>query len=277
MRFPEPLLAAILVLAAPAAFAGAEQVRSALATRLQATHPDLGPSELVLGPAAFDTALRDRPEWQSPAPGSAEVLAAGKAIWTRKFRNGRTLAQCFPNGGRRIAASYPQLDAKSRRVVTLETAVNQCLKSHGEALLDPADPATMGAVLAYLRSLSPGQKITVRPANALAEERFEQGRRLYFTRMGQQNHACATCHLQLAGRRYGDTPLPSAFGQAAGWPWLRGGKAVTLQMQARSCLERMGAAPFPAGSDELAQVEYFLTAISQGYALRPNGGRAALP
>lgn len=273
MRFPEALLAASITLAALPAFAGAEAVRNGLATRLQATHPDLGPAELVLGPAAFDATLREHADWQVPATAAAEVLAAGKAIWNRKFRNGRTLAQCFPNGGRRIAASYPQVDAKSRRVVTLETAVNQCLKAHGEALLDPADPATMGAVLAWLRSMSDGRKISVRPANALAEERFEQGRRLYFTRMGQKNHACATCHLQLAGRRYGDTPLPSAFGQAAGWPWIREGKAVTLQAQARACLGRMGAVPFAAGSDELAQLEYFLTALSQGYALRTSGGR----
>ena len=51
--------------------------------------------------------------------------------------------------------------------VTLETAINQCLKAHKEALLELDDPKSMGAVVAYVRSLSEGQKIAVRvPAAA---------------------------------------------------------------------------------------------------------------
>jgi sulfur-oxidizing protein SoxA len=131
----------------------------------------------------------------------------------------------------------------------------------------------MGAILAYVRSLSEGQKIAVRAASPVAEERFEQGRRLYFTRMGQQNYACASCHVQNAGRFFGDTALPAAPGSAARWPFVREGRAITLQSQVRECLDRMGAAAFPAGSDELAQLDYFLTVLSQGHAIRPNAWR----
>jgi sulfur-oxidizing protein SoxA len=212
-------------------------------------------------------------ESNTPAPGTAAILAEGKRLWTRKFANGRSLAQCFPNGGRRVASAYPQVDAKLKRIVTLETAVNQCLRTHGEPLLDAADPATMGAILAYVRSLADGQKIAVRVSGTLAEDRFERGRRLYFTRMGQQNYACASCHVLNAGRFYGEAALPAAPGSAARWPFVREGRAVTLQAQVRECLERMGAAPFPAGSDELAQVEYFLTALSQGLVIKPNAWR----
>jgi hypothetical protein len=35
----------------------------------------------------------------------------------------------------------------------------------------------------------------------------------------------------------------------------------------RECLERMGAAPFPAGSDELNQLEYYVTSLSNGMPL----------
>jgi sulfur-oxidizing protein SoxA len=273
VRCPRLLAAALLVALAPAAQAGADGVRAEIASRLSASHPGIAPADYALGAAAFDAARRAKLEENTPAPGSAEILAEGKRLWTRKFRNGRSLAQCFPNGGRRIAAAYPQLDAKSKRVVTLDMAVNQCLKTHGEALLEAADPATMGAVLAYARSLSEGQKLAVRAAGPLGEERFEQGRRLYFTRMGQQNYACASCHVQNAGRFYGDAALPAAPGAAARWPFVREGRAITLQVQVRECLERMGAAPFPAGSEELAQVEYFLTVLSQGLPIKPNAWR----
>ena len=105
----------------------------------------------------------------------------------------------------------------------------------------------MGVVIAYLRSLADGQKVAVRVATPQAEQRFEEGRRYYFTRMGQQNYACASCHVQHAGAYFGDTAIPAAIGAAVQWPHLRDGNPETLQMRIRECLERMGAAPFPAG------------------------------
>ena len=69
-------------------------------------------------------------------------------------------------------------------------AVNQCLKSHNEPLYDTADPATMGAVVAYARSLAAGRKLAVR-VPAAAQPLFEEGRRLHATRLGQRNFACA--------------------------------------------------------------------------------------
>ena len=41
-----------------------------------------------------------------------------------------------------------------------------------------------------------------------------------------------------------------------------------MQVLMRECLERMGAAPFPAGSDELNHLEYFITRESNGLPLR---------
>lgn len=258
--------AATAFFAAPC-LGAAEDVRNDISTRLRQQLPQLAPGDYILGSAAFDPDLRAQLEANSDA--AATVLAAGKRIWERKFKDGRTLAACFPNGGRRIAGAYPQYDPRVKRVVTLEMAINQCLKTHNEPLLDQDDAASMGAVTAYLRSLSNGQKMAVR-VPAAAEERFEQGRRLYFTRMGQRNYACASCHLQGAGKYFGDTPLSPAIGQATHWPVIRGGNAVTLQARIRQCLELMGAAPFPAGSEELNQIEYFLSYLSNGLPLKAN-------
>lgn len=221
--------------------------------------------------------LQSLPEGE-PAPSAAapdaaessemqEVLERGRALWTRKFKDKRSLAGCFPNGGRRIAALYPLYDPRVKRVVTLETAINQCLKVHHEALLDPVDADTMGAIVAYVRSLADGQKISIRVPSA-AQARFEEGKRLYVTRMGQRNFACASCHVQAAGKRYGESVLVALAGQAALAPQVRNGKVSTLQARMRECLERMGAAPFPAGSDELNHLEYYLTQQSNGMPLR---------
>jgi L-cysteine S-thiosulfotransferase len=272
MRFPERLAAFALAagLALPALAAAPEDARNEMAAALKRQLPELAAQDYALGAAALDPAMRRA--FEENAAAGEPVIAAGKALWTRKFKNGRTLAGCFPNGGRRVAAVYPQFDPRLKRVITLEMAINQCLKAHGEALYDHGDAATMGAVTAYLRSLSNGQKVTVRVPPA-AEERFEQGRRLYYSRMGQRNFACASCHVQGAGKRYEDTPLSPAIGQATHWPVIRKGAPITLQERMRECLELMGAAPFPAGSDELNTLEYFLTYLSNGHTMQANAWR----
>jgi L-cysteine S-thiosulfotransferase len=256
---------------------GAARLRTLLEDPMQAnpdtTMPPYGRHRIlesaeIAGVVQYLQALPDGAPAASPAPAVAAtavpaLLERGRAVWQRKFKDKRSLASCFPNGGRRIAASYPQYDPRLKRVITLETAINQCLKTHKEELFDAADPETMGLAVAYVRSLADGQKITVRvPAGA--EPKIDEGRRLYFTRLGQRNFACASCHVQAAGKRYADRVLPPLEGQAAHGPLVTNGKAATMQVRMRECLERMGAAPFPAGSDELNHLEYFITHASNG-------------
>ncbi|QJR14579.1 sulfur oxidation c-type cytochrome SoxA [Usitatibacter palustris] len=275
MRCPDPrsvVAGTLLVLFTGLAAANPEVTRTAITERFQRDFPALSPADYALGAAAFDAELRAQVEANAGAAQAAGVVEAGKKVALRKFKNGRTIAGCFPNGGKRIAATYPQYDSRLKRIVTLETAVNQCLKTHNEPLLDPAD-TEMATLTAYLRSLSDQQKIAVRIPTA-ANEKFEEGRRLYFTRLGQRNYACATCHVQGAGKRYDDLPLSPALGQATHWPIYRDAKPVTLQARIRECLERMGAAPFAAGSDELNHIELFLTYLSNGMPLRANAWRS---
>jgi L-cysteine S-thiosulfotransferase len=257
-----------------ASFAAPDAVKGEIAARLKAQAPGIAAAEYVNGAAAFDTELRARVD-ENAAAGAASV-EAGKKLWNAKFADGKSLGSCFPNGGRRVAASYPLYDPRLKRVVTLEMAVNQCRRAHKETFWEATDPATMGAALAYVRSLSNGVKVAVR-VPAAAEDRFEQGRRLYFTRMGQRNFACASCHVQGAGKRYTDTPLSPAIGQATHWPVIRDDAPVTLQARMRECLELMGAAPFAAGSDELNHLEYFLTYLSNGLPLKANAWRPRSP
>jgi sulfur-oxidizing protein SoxA len=76
-----------------------------------------------------------------------------------------------------------------------------------------------------------------------------------------------------AGKHYGDAALSPAIGQATHWPVIRNGEPLTLQERMRECLGLMGAAPFPAGSDELNTLEYFLTYLSNGLPMAANPWR----
>ena len=270
MRFPDRArLALLAAFACGATFcaAGPAETKYEIAARLQKQLPSFSTADFAAGAAAFDEELRTGVEENADA--GAAVIAGGKKVWNAKFKDGRSLASCFPNGGRRVAGLYPQWDPRIKRVVTLEMAVNQCRKVHHEEVFDMEDAATMGAAIAYVRSLADGQKVAVRVPPG-AEERFEEGRRLYFTRMGQRNFACASCHVQGAGRWFAEKALSPAIGQATHWPEIRDGAPVALQARMRECLARMGAAPFAFGSEELNRIEYFLTYLSNGLPLRSN-------
>ena len=270
MRFADVASAALVALAlsfASPAQAGAEAVRQELLARLKMQAPELPAADYGLGASAFDPSL------QGAGDGVAAIVEAGKRLWQAKFRNGKSLGTCFPNGGRRIAGTYPQYDARLKRVVTLETAINQCLLLNKEAPFDPSDARTMGATLAWLRAQSDGQKIAVRVASPAAEERFESGRSLFAMRTGQQNLACASCHLKSAGRVYANAAIPPVVGLAAQWPAIKEGQPVAITGRMRECMARMGTAPVNFSADDFANMEYFLGYLSNGYPLRANVNR----
>jgi sulfur-oxidizing protein SoxA len=261
------------VMAAPRAQTLPEQDRQAIIQSIKQRFPGTSPADWVMGaegltatPGEVVTAI---PFTAENATNSADILAIGRKIWERKFKNGKSMAACFPNVGKRVAATYPQYDAKSKQVITLEGAINRCLQLHREPEIEYANHAIMGPLSAYLRSLSDGQKLAVRVATEAARDRFDAGRTLFRRRIGQLNYACASCHLQHAGGLYGKSGLSPAVGQAANWPRLEpGGKVRTLQMQFQLCMARSRAEPFALGSDELNNLEYYLTFLSNGLTMK---------
>lgn len=264
-----------------------EQERSNLIQALQARLPGTQPADWTIGgdvlvPSASSN-VQAVPFNDDNATNSADILAIGKKLWDRKFKDGKSLAHCFPNGGKRVATTYPQYDAKAKLVVTLEMAINRCLDLHREPEIDMAKStnaaAIMGPLSAYARSLSDGQRLALRAGSPAAVEKFDAGRSLFVRRIGQQNFACASCHVLQAGsvfeRREPGGPITAsmvlspAIGQATTWPRLQPGSTVrTLQMQYQQCMKRSGAVPFEVGSEELNNLEYYHTLLSNGLQIK---------
>ena len=246
-----------------------EQQRQSLIQALQKRFPGTTPNDWVLGvenPAAGVQAI---PLNADNATNSADILAIGKKAWDRKFRNGKSLATCFPNGGKRVAATYPQFDAKARQVVTVEMAINQCLVLHGEAEIAATDTTAMGPLSAYFKSLSDGQPLNVRVSTVQAREKFDSGRALFQRRIGREDQACASCHVLNAGSVVGQHGMSAVVGQAVTWPRLQpGGQVLRLQVQFQRCMQRSGAEPFALGSEEFNNLEYFHAFVSNGLATR---------
>ena len=246
-----------------------EQQRLALIHALQKRLPGSSPNDWVLGADNPSSPVQAIPLTADNSTNTADILAIGKKAWDRKFKDGKSFANCFPNAGKRVAATYPQFEPKARQVVTVDMAINRCLVLHGEAEIEMSNAALMGPLSAYFKSLSDGQRLNVRVGSVQAREKFDAGRALFQRRIGQQDFACASCHVLNAGKTYGPQGLSAAVGQAVTWPRLQpGGNVLRLQVQFQRCMQRTGAEPFVLGSEELNNLEYYHAFISNGLTTR---------
>jgi len=208
-----------------------------------------------------------------------KAFATGKAMWEKPFADGKTFADCFPDGGKGVAASYPKVDA-SGAVVTFEKALNQCLEAHHEKPLAYGNMKTMGALSLYARRLSDGARIHVEVSTPAEKAAFERGKTLFYTRHGQLGMACASCHVQQAGRTLRTEELSPVIGQAAHFPVFRPNKqtaqlsVTTLQKRYLGCQKNVKVKnPYKPGSPELNDLEFFHTYMSNGLPLRSGAFR----
>lgn len=208
-----------------------------------------------------------------------KAFADGKAMWEKPFADGKKFADCFPNGGKGAAASYPKVDA-SGAVVTFEKALNQCLETHHEKALPYGNMKTMGALSLYARQLSDGARVNVEVKTPAEKAAFDRGKLLYYTRNGQLGMACASCHTQQAGKTLRTEELSPVIGQAAHFPVFRPKKTnahldvVTLQKRYEGCQKNVKVAkPYKSGSPQLNDLEFFHTYMSNGMPMRSGAFR----
>jgi sulfur-oxidizing protein SoxA len=255
--------------AAGQSFASPEQDRAAFVALYREKFPAVPLENYVNGALMLSTDAQAQFDSIMEFPPFLDDIERGKNLWERPLRNGKTFAGCFANGGRNVAGNYPYYDSGGDEVVTFEMQINRCLRDNGEAEFKYDDKATMGIVTAYARTLSDGMRVDVRVEGAGALAKYEQGRKLFFTRIGQFNFACASCHMDNAGKILRTEILSPAVGQTTHWPVFRGGDNLnTLHMRYRRCMEQMRASPFPAGSEELNNLEYFHSYLSNGLPMR---------
>lgn len=72
--------------------------------------------------------IEEFPPWE-------EGFEIGENFFKTKFKNGKSLASCFSNGGNGIRQNYPMFDKQSGTIKTLEGEINACLKKNGEKTL----------------------------------------------------------------------------------------------------------------------------------------------
>ena len=203
------------------------------------------------------------------------ALQEGKELFQTKFPNGKSYASCFPNGGVGIAQSYPKFDAKSGRVVTLGIALNECRTANGMKNLS-LTKGELAALETYMVDTSRGKPIAVAiPNDPRALAAYEAGKEYFYSRRGELNFSCASCHFQAAGKRLRGDTLAPALGMAAVFPIYRSkwGDMGTLVRRFIGCNKKVRAEPVKADSDRYRDLAYFLTYMSNGLPIAGPGAR----
>ncbi|MGH7067749.1 MAG: sulfur oxidation c-type cytochrome SoxA [Acetobacteraceae bacterium] len=242
----------------------------------QQRFPRLALADYLNGPYNFNAS--ERSQWKEimQFPPYAFALQEGHELFDKKFPDGKSYGDCFPHGGIGIAADYPKFDARTGRVVTLGILINQCRAGNGLPKLSLTKGA-MAAIESYMTDTSRGKPIAVTiPDDPRALAAYEAGKKYFYSRHGQLNFSCASCHMQSAGMRLRGDTLAPALGLAAIFPIYRSkwGDMGTLVRRFISCDEKVGAAPAKPDSDRYRNLAYFLTYMSNGV---PLGGPAARP
>lgn len=184
-------------------------------------------------------------------------------------------ASCHQTGSRPlqgIAATYPQVDARTGALLNLEARINLCRTTHQAQ--DPLvyESSDLLALTAYVASLSRGEAVRV-DITGPAAGYYEQGRNYFFARRGQFDLACSQCHNDNWGRKLRGETISQGHGNAFPAYRLEWQDFGSLHRRLRDCDAGVRAEPYPYGSDIYMALELYLASRADGLVMEAPGVR----
>jgi len=237
--------------------------------------PNVKLEDFVNGPYSLNEDMRRQWQEKEEFPPYEFALESGKEMFATPFKNGKTYADCFENGGIGVRQNFPYFDVKQGEVVTLELALNRCRAANGEAPLSYVKD-DMASLTAYMAYTSRGKPFDIRiPDDPRALAAYENGKRYFYTRRGQLNFSCASCHVQSPGERLRAEILAPALGILNAMPIYRSEWAGmgTISRRFITCNSQTRAGPEEPQSEDYRDLEYFLSYVSNGLPISGPGAR----
>jgi len=191
----------------------------------------------------------------------------GEELWSKvDGEAGKSCASCHNDAAssmKGVGAAMPKWDAKLKRPLTMEQRINNCRAENMKAKEWKWESDNMLSMTAYVRNQSRGMPVNVQ-ADGPMKEWADKGKKLYYTRVGQLDMACANCHEGYFGKYIRADHLSQ--GHSNGFPTyrLKWQKLGSLHRRFSGCMKNIRAKPYKRGSDEFVALEIYLGSRGNG-------------
>ena len=203
-------------------------------------------------------------------------VTRGQKLWTDAgAANGKSCASCHGNAAesmKGVATRYPRIDPGAARLVNLEGRINLCRTRNQESAALGYESEELLALTAFVAHQSRGMPVAVR-IDAQNQKNFERGRELYHRRLGQMNLACTHCHDQNWGKSLLADTISQGHGNAYPIYRLEWQTVGSLHRRFRSCLYGVRAELWPAGAEQVLDLELYLAWRAGGLPIETPGVR----
>ncbi len=191
----------------------------------------------------------------------------GIDLWeTAEGSEGKACADCHADVAdfAGLRTTLPRVD--DGELVTMENLVNECRTERMGAEAWKWSGGQMTAVTALIGLQSRGMPMSV-AIDGDAAPFWEQGKELYYTRVGQLDMACSNCHEDNYGVMIRADHLSQ--GQINGFPTyrLKNAKLNSIHGRFKGCMSNIRATPFKEGGDEFKALELYLASRGEGLAV----------
>ncbi|SFI59806.1 sulfur oxidation c-type cytochrome SoxA [Celeribacter neptunius] len=201
-------------------------------------------------------------------PAMLFVEEAMVAFETPMGSEGKSCADCHdgPESLANVRPTYPKWNDAKEQVYNIQMQVNDCLTERMGAEKEKYDSQLMKNYLALLASVARGTPVNV-AIDGPAQPMWEKGKEMYYTRYGQLELSCASCHEQNYGNWIRADHLSQ--GQVNGFPVyrLKDTKLTSAQGRFKGCVRDTRAETFKPGSEEFLALELYVASRGNGLSV----------
>jgi len=168
-----------------------------------------------------------------------------------------------------LATHYPKYNIKLKRIMTIESQVEYCSQLvFGQKIKLGSNENNM--ITMYIKSLSTGEPLQVNTDSRPLMKAYRRGEKLFYTKAGQFNYACASCHTPkgaMGKHLRGQTPT-TLFGDAAEFPVYHTKLGlISMAQRIGHCNWVVRTARLKPGSQAYTDLEVFISVLSNGYPI----------
>lgn len=213
-----------------------------------------------------ETRDMERDDFDNPAISNAE---AAREVWAMADgTEGKACADCHnePEAMAGVRTKMPKYNADAGDLWSLENYINACRTQRMGAEEWGWNDENMLNMTALISEVSRGMPMDV-AIDGDAAPYWEQGKEMYYTRYGQLELACASCHEQNNGNYIRADHLSQ--GQINGFPAyrLKNAGLVSIHNRFKGCIRDTRAETFKEGSPEFRALELYVASRGNGLSV----------